>query len=427
MPTVVALSRSYSWPRVAALTLIGFSAAGCSSDISRFNTPFSNPFASNSAPATSEVTGSVRSSAPVARVESQPLPQAHQAAAPLPPPPTRPSASYHPAPKTPDVTGSVATAQPRNWDWNGGTAITVAKGDTLDIISRRYGVPVAAIKQANAIVSPAGIRAGQRLVIPRATPGTTAPRTAAAAPAATKATAATTHIVEPGESLSKIAHRYHVPLVDMAKANRIQPYAQVKMGDRLIIPGRLAAPAQAAAAAKPEPVQALAQPKAPPAAPQKLAAVEPTQTARALTPVTQAPDVDSGTKTADASSPGFRWPVRGRIIAGFGPKTNGQQNDGINLAVPEGTPVKAAEDGVVAYAGNELKGYGNLVLVRHPNGYVTAYAHASEVLVKRGDTIKRGQVIARSGQTGTVTSPQLHFEIRKGSAPVDPTQYLTGA
>jgi murein DD-endopeptidase MepM/ murein hydrolase activator NlpD len=303
----------------------------------------------------------------------------------------------------------------------------VAKGDTLDIISRRYGVPVAAIKQANAIVSPAGIRAGQRLVIPRATPGTTAPRTAAAPPATTKATAATTHIVEPGESLSKIAHRYHVPLVDMAKANRIQPYAQVKMGDRLIIPGRPAAPAQAAAAAKPEPVQALAQPKAPPAAPQKLAAVEPTQTARALTPVTQAPDVDSGTKTADASSPGFRWPVRGRIIAGFGPKTNGQQNDGINLAVPEGTPVKAAEDGVVAYAGNELKGYGNLVLVRHPNGYVTAYAHASEVLVKRGDTIKRGQVIARSGQTGTVTSPQLHFEIRKGSAPVDPTQYLTGA
>ena len=84
--------------------------------------------------------------------------------------------------------------------------------------------------------------------------------------------------------------------------------------------------------------------------------------------------------------PGFRWPVRGRVIAGFGPKPNGLQNDGINLAVPEGTPVKAAEDGVVAYAGNELKGYGNLVLVRHSNGFVTAYAHASELMVKRGDT-----------------------------------------
>ena len=89
--------------------------------------------------------------------------------------------------------------------------------------------------------------------------------------------------------------------------------------------------------------------------------------------------------------------------------------------MPEGTPVKAAEDGVVAYAGNELKGYGNLVLVRHSNGYVTAYAHASELLVKRGDTIKRGQIIAKSGQTGNVASPQLHFEIRKGSSPVDPT------
>ena len=93
--------------------------------------------------------------------------------------------------------------------------------------------------------------------------------------------------------------------------------------------------------------------------------------------------------------PGFRWPVRGRVIAGFGPKPNGLQNDGINLAVPEGTPVKAAEDGIVAYAGNELKGYGNLVLVRHSNGFVTAYAHASEIMVKRGDQVKRGQVIAQ--------------------------------
>ena len=98
------------------------------------------------------------------------------------------------------------------------------------------------------------------------------------------------------------------------------------------------------------------------------------------------------------------------------------QNDGINLAVPEGTPIKAADDGVVAYAGNELKGYGNLVLIRHANGFVSAYANASELLVKRGDTIKRGQVIAHAGQTGNVTSPQLHFEIRKGSTPVDPMQ-----
>jgi murein DD-endopeptidase MepM/ murein hydrolase activator NlpD len=104
-----------------------------------------------------------------------------------------------------------------------------------------------------------------------------------------------------------------------------------------------------------------------------------------------------------------------------------ERSTGINLAVPEGTPIKAAEDGVVAYAGNELKGYGNLVLIRHANGYVSAYANARELLVKRGDSIKRGQVIANAGQTGNVTSPQLHFEIRKGSTPVDPTKFLTGA
>jgi murein DD-endopeptidase MepM/ murein hydrolase activator NlpD len=125
--------------------------------------------------------------------------------------------------------------------------------------------------------------------------------------------------------------------------------------------------------------------------------------------------------------PSFRWPVRGRVIAGFGPKPNGLQNDGINLAVPEGTPIKAAEDGVVAYAGNELKGYGNLVLLRHADGFVTAYANARDIVVKRGETVKRGQVIAHSGETGNVSSPQLHFEIRKGATPVDPAQYLNGA
>jgi murein DD-endopeptidase MepM/ murein hydrolase activator NlpD len=161
---------------------------------------------------------------------------------------------------------------------------------------------------------------------------------------------------------------------------------------------------------------------------QNVANAEAPRSARLATPAT-APVQDAPVKAAEpvGGAAGFRWPVRGRVIAGFGPKSNGLQNDGINVAVPEGTPVKASEDGVVAYAGNELKGYGNLVLVRHSNGYVTAYAHASELLVKRGDTVKRGQVIAKSGQSGSVTAPQLHFEIRKGATPVDPSQYLNGA
>ncbi len=127
-------------------------------------------------------------------------------------------------------------------------------------------------------------------------------------------------------------------------------------------------------------------------------------------------------KPSDAAHPEFRWPARGRIIQGF---ANGG-NDGINISVPEGTQVKAAESGVVAYAGNELKGYGNLVLIRHPNGFVTAYAHNGDITVKRGDQVTRGQTIAKSGQSGNVSSPQLHFELRKGSTPVDPTNYLAG-
>ena len=113
---------------------------------------------------------------------------------------------------------------------------------------------------------------------------------------------------------------------------------------------------------------------------------------------------------------------------GLRPEAERQQNDGINVAVPEGTPIKAAEDGVVAYAGNELKGYGNLVLVRHANGYVTAYAHASEMMVKRGDTDQaRPGDRASPARPATSTAPQLHFEIRKGATPVDPMQFLTAA
>jgi murein DD-endopeptidase MepM/ murein hydrolase activator NlpD len=122
--------------------------------------------------------------------------------------------------------------------------------------------------------------------------------------------------------------------------------------------------------------------------------------------------------------PSFSWPVRGRIITGFGPNGGRLRNDGINIAVPEGTDIRAADNGVVMYAGSDLRGYGNLVLVRHGNGFVTAYAHASTLLVSRGDTVQRGQVIAKSGRSGGVTEPLVHFEIRKDTVPVDPSQYL---
>jgi murein DD-endopeptidase MepM/ murein hydrolase activator NlpD len=152
-------------------------------------------------------------------------------------------------------------------------------------------------------------------------------------------------------------------------------------------------------------------------APQQVAAAPQTGNAGSLAPLAPQP--------AAAATSGFRWPVRGRIISGFGKKPDGERNDGINLAVPEGTSVKAAEDGTVIYAGNELKSYGNLVLIRHSNGWVSAYAHNSKLQVKRGDTVTRGQVVALSGMSGGVTTPQVHFELRKEATPVDPLKHLS--
>ncbi len=334
--------------------------------------------------------------------------------------------SYEPNGET---TGSVPAAPPPpTWTWEGGTPIVVAPGETLESISRRHGVPVAAIMQANNIVNPTAVHPGEHLVIPRLRSSTL--RTSLAmppvgpvgSPRTVLAPTAGVHVVAPGETLRSISKLYGKPVMVLAKANNIPPDTMVKVGERIVIPdvqagqsGVLAPRAQA--------------PATPAVGPDYASAESPHSARVAVPEPAPATEQTSTVKTAEPAGalPGFRWPARGRVIAGFGPSPNGLQNDGINLAVPEGTPIKAADDGVVAYAGNELKGYGNLVLVRHSNGFVTAYAHASEILVKRGETVKRGQVIARSGQTGNVTSPQLHFEIRKGSTPVDPAQFLNGA
>jgi murein DD-endopeptidase MepM/ murein hydrolase activator NlpD len=421
-----------SFPRQLAVVLVISGAlAACSSESNRFtDSPFSNPFASKSAPA-SDVTGSVSAQRPASasRIETQPLPP--QTAA---PPPTRPAQVSHAQPPrtnsrpAPDVTGSVANrpqsaTQPAtgNWDWNGGTAITVAPGETIEAIAQRHGVPSSALAQANGLMPNAQLYPGQRIVVPRYVYSAPAPATRPASPAASTTAAAQNHvhIVEPGETLTTIAKRYRKSLTEIATANNIPPYKMVRMGDRIVIPGVRASAPSAQAAPQPAP----ATPQRP--AQQQAAAVESTNSAHVITPVAE--PQNNGKAASEPMGSNLRWPARGRIIQGFGPKVGGQQNDGINIALPEGTAIKAADDGIVAYAGNELKGYGNLVLVRHSNGFVTAYAHASELLVKRGEHVKRGQVIAKSGQTGNVTSPQLHFEVRRGSTPVDPMQYLAGA
>lgn len=164
----------------------------------------------------------------------------------------------------------------------------------------------------------------------------------------------------------------------------------------------------------------------------KAKAVEETPVAE--TPVAEVPVVKKYEKAAytpyidKKSGPAdFLWPVHGRVVSRFGPKQGGLYNDGINISAKEGAAISAADDGRVVYSGNELRGYGNLVLVKHDNGYMTAYAHTKDVTVKKGDTVKRGQIIAHVGKTGHVTSPQLHFSIRKGRKAINPEAYLSGS
>ena len=228
-------------------------------------------------------------------------------------------------------------------------------------------------------------------------------------------------------SLKEADKKKHVRPGQVAKADEKKPDPKADAKAKAEAKA-MEAKAEAKAAAKAEATQKLAEAKAAKEAAQKAAAAEkPEKVAakEAPKPVAAAapakPEPAATGSVADATpSESFRWPAKGRVISGYG--TSG--NEGINIAVPEGTPVKAAEEGTVAYAGSDVKGYGKLVLVRHANGFVSAYAHNGEIDVKPGDKVKRGQTIAKSGASGNVTSPQLHFEIRKGGSPVDPMSQL---
>ena len=311
----------------------------------------------------------------------------------------RPAAAA-PAPKAvPAAPPSVATG-PGGWTAQGGTAVSVKPGESLNTLASRYNVPPTAILSANNLKNAAQVAPGKRIVIPVYSVGSAAP----ARPAAAKA--------EPKPQLVQGPKGQAKPAEPHKQAAKLEPQKQA------------AKPEPQKQAAKPEPQKQVAQKAAP-------QAVQPAQkeTAKAETQVPKAEVAQTGSIAPQAAAPapapaiGFRWPAKGRVIAGFG---GASANEGINIALPEGTPVKAAEDGTVAYAGSDVKGYGKLVLIRHDNGYVSAYAHNGEIAVKHGEKVKRGQAIAKSGQSGNVTSPQLHFEIRKGAQPVDPMPHLQG-
>jgi murein DD-endopeptidase MepM/ murein hydrolase activator NlpD len=391
----------------------------------------------NSAPGNSNIDPVQTSSAPAGSLQASA--QSFAAAA-APAEPAKPQSAK--------VTGNE-----RGWTATGGTSITLREGETLYNLSKRYGVPVKAILTANGIANANAVRAGQSIVIPtyvysknapisapdndpntlaasasRGSLGAAAPAVGDAPAAAVNAAAATakatsgTVTVAAGDSLARIARENGITVSALKAANDLSA-DNIRIGQVLKLPG---APVQTAAVSPSKPTATDASPKSP----------EKSTTAAqsGAQPKPQAEtDSQKTASTGDLNAPArtgieeFRWPVRGRVISNFGEKTDTGRNDGIDISVPEGTAVKAAENGVVVYAGDELEGLGNLVLIRHADGWVSAYAHNKQIDVKRGDEVKRGQTIARSGRTGSADMPMLHFELRKNSTPVDPIKHLGGA
>jgi murein DD-endopeptidase MepM/ murein hydrolase activator NlpD len=238
-----------------------------------------------------------------------------------------------------------------------------------------------------------------------------------------------TYTVQPGDSIYAVARRYNVSFAELQQANAITDARKVRPGTILKVPGGSDAPLARGRDAVPTAAPAPAIPSTTqPTIINGETRVASLPTTTDASPGPAVPQVAGATARLEDTLPAgevrLRWPVNGRVIAAFGPRNDGTHNDGLNLAVPLGTDVHAADGGLVAYAGNELKGYGNLVLLRHDNGWVTAYAHNDELLVKRGDKVRRGQIVARAGRTGQVDQPQVHFELRQGSKPVDPTPFL---
>ena len=219
------------------------------------------------------------------------------------------------------------------------------------------------------------------------------------------------HRVRAGETVYGIAKQHNVDAYTLINVNKLTPPFDLTEGQRLVIPR----PGTIVASRPPATPDAASSPgEAAREAPKQQAAREPEPSPHAAAPLAKPPQ----------SAGGFIWPIEGRLLSEFGAKGGGLYNDGINIAGRTGASVRAAESGVVAYAGNEVRGFGNMLLIKHDGGWVTAYAHNDALLVERGDRVQRGQVIARVGSTGSVDQPQLHFELRKGKKAVDPLDHL---
>jgi murein DD-endopeptidase MepM/ murein hydrolase activator NlpD len=255
----------------------------------------------------------------------------------------------------------------------------VKKGETIFEISQRYNLPTRTLIERNNLNAPFFLEEGTRLYIPNTR----------------------IHKVRPGETLHSIAINHGVSNTALARANNIKSPFTIYAGQRLKLPfginkyinnninGKISISGTETPLSKPTP--------------------------------------NSKITNSIKRSGSFIWPVEGRLLSSFGIKEGSAlHNDGLNIAAPMGAAVRAADNGIVAYAGNQIRGFGNMLLIKHSDGFITAYAHTEKLLVSRGDIVSKGQVIARVGKSGGIGVPQLHFEVRKGSLAVDPLRFLPG-
>jgi murein DD-endopeptidase MepM/ murein hydrolase activator NlpD len=296
-------------------------------------------------------------------------------------------------------------------------AIAVQRGDTLYEISRRYSVNMRALIETNRLEPPFALDPGRVIYLPPPN----------------------THVVERGETLYSVSRRYNVDTRSLALLNSMSRPWTIYPGDELLLPplardqSRRTTPAPTPVAVTAAPVAPAPmvsgpsspsiKPPAPKAAPPPAKTTSMPAREKSPSPPKSAP-APKPAADASAGSRDFIWPVSGELLKNYGVGEDGLRNDGVNIGVPKGTRVKAAADGEVVYAGSELVGFGNLILIRHAGGWVSAYAHAETVLVKEGEMVRQGEAIAEAGATGNASVPQVHFELRKGREPVDPNEHL---
>jgi murein DD-endopeptidase MepM/ murein hydrolase activator NlpD len=403
-----------------------------------------------------------------------------QAAMAQPYPATRQAPVREAAPRlAPDPMSTGTTPEKASgWSAMNAPSVTLRPGETTDTLSRRFGVPEKEILKANGLKSSASAAPGQTIIIPTFNGGNSSAKAAsesadlskggkmptpmkeptqnaavlpgnnslrdksqvnaengngklAAGSGKAPTPAGGTYVVKSGDSLAKIAKATGAHIADLKEANDIGK-GGIHIGQTLKLPRGATAPVDQLKTASIATEKAAAEPKAAGAAtPPKTqtAAIAPVKAQVASAPTQSVDDAEQKSDVASVApeSTGigkYRWPVRGAVIAAYGANVEGSRNDGIDISVPQGTPIKAAENGVVIYAGNGLKELGNTVLLRHDDGTVTVYGHADALSVTRGQKVQRGQTLATSGMSGNAKQPQLHFEVRKNASPVNPMTFL---